>query len=102
MRRALNPVGKKGKLNKKANATMAKNFKGVQYCEARLKGCWGDVALSWAHHSKRRRLTPEELTVAALVCIPCHDQLEVLPAEEMKTRILELIAKRETAFEEAA
>lgn len=101
-RAELNRIGKKGKANKKANATLAKEFKGSHYCEARLQGCWGNVALSWSHHSKRRKLSTEELSEAALMCIPCHEQWEHLPPDELKANVKGLTAKRETELPEAA
>lgn len=100
--RRLKTIDKQGKINQKANAQLARDFKGPQYCEARLPGCWGDVALSWSHHSKRRKLSAEELTEAALMCVPCHEQWEHLPPEELKANVKGLIAKRETQLPEAA
>lgn len=101
-RRRLNALGKQGKVNRRANRILAATFKGSQFCEARLPGCWGNAALSWSHHSKRRKLSAEELTEAALMCVPCHEQWEHLSPEELKANVKGLIAKRETELPEAA
>lgn len=98
----LNRRGKKGKVNQKANATMAKEFKGDQFCEGRLPGCWGWNWLSWAHHSKRRKLSVGELTIAALLCVPCHNVIEAMKPEEMKSTILRIIDNRANRECEAA
>jgi hypothetical protein len=90
----LRRVGRKGRLNRQANRQMAKEFKGTQYCEGRLPNCWGWNWLSWAHHSKRRKLSIGELTIAALLCVPFHQIAERLPAAEMKTLILRIIEER--------
>jgi len=61
-------------------------------CELNYKGCWKDNALTFAHAEKRRKLTKEDLYKVALLCVPCHDQIEYLPAGEMK-RIVEGIIR---------
>jgi hypothetical protein len=81
---------------------MAQTFTGLHYCEARLPGCWGRNWLSWAHHSKRRKLAVEELEIAALLCVPCHNRIEVMKPEEMKETILRIIAGRDDRETEAA
>jgi hypothetical protein len=82
---------------------MAKEFKGSQFCEGRLpQVCWGWNWLSWAHHSKRRKLSVGELTIAALLCVPCHQIAERMPAAEMKALILRIIDSRANRETEAA
>lgn len=61
---------------------------GIQTCQLKFAGCWFDNALSFCHPAKRRNLTEGELYVVALGCTPCHDQLEVMPAADMR-RIVE-------------
>src|SRR5262249_46520372 len=65
--------------------------KGITRCQAGYPGCWGDRALSFAHARKRRHLRPGELEQAALVCVPCHQILERLPADEMYRIVMQLI-----------
>jgi len=55
--------------------------KGIRYCEARLKGCWVNNALSFAHRQKRIEYysKPELLgsfEETLLLCIPCHQKIE--------------------------
>src|ERR1035437_3184244 len=61
--------GKKGRASLDAVEQMKQGFAsvGIVECEGRLEGCWHNNALSFAHASKRRKLTPEELTQAALL-----------------------------------
>lgn len=92
--RAALKAGKQTYANKRANATLAKEFKGEHTCEAKLEGCLGQCWLSWAHPAKRRNLTPEELTTAALCCVPCHEKLERLSHEDMRVAVMEIIERR--------
>lgn len=62
--------------------------KGIITCQLKFAGCWFDNALSFCHAAKRRKLTPRDLYIVCLGCTPCHDQLEVMPPEDMK-RIVE-------------
>ena len=61
---------------------------GIITCQLKFPGCWFDNALSFCHPAKRRKLTPRELYVVCLGCTPCHEQLEVMPAADMR-RIVE-------------
>jgi len=61
---------------------------GIQTCQLKFAGCWFDNALSFCHPAKRRNLRQGEIYVVALGCTPCHDQLEVMPPEDMR-RIVE-------------
>jgi hypothetical protein len=103
-RTKLRTVGKRGRAWNRARRRIKPEYErsGNIYCEAGFKGCWRDNALSFAHHSKRRKLKAGELEIVALLCIPCHDIIEVWPAARVKGFILKLIARRETAFYEAA
>ena len=95
----LKKIGKKGRAWANARRKLKPVFErmGVVTCEAGLKGCWRDNALSFAHHSKRRKLKAGELEIVALLCIPCHDVIERYKPARMKRFILWLIGKRETA-----
>ena len=75
-----------------ARAELKKAFAavGITRCEI----CGTDWALSFAHARKRRNLAPGELYVCALICIPHHDELEVLPEAEMCARIHAIIDAR--------
>lgn len=64
--------------------------KGVTRCEM----CGTDNYLSFAHAQKRRKLNEAGLRVVALLCLRCHDRIEVLPAAEMETEVTTLITKR--------
>lgn len=68
--------------------------KGIKTCEAHFKNCWIDNALSFAHKDKRRNLTKEDLRDCALLCVPCHSKIEILPHAEMKKIIEDIISKR--------
>jgi hypothetical protein len=76
--------GKIGKINAKANREIDRilDAKGIMYCEVRLEGCAPAWALTRAHRHKRifYRSQPEKLwdfQQFALVCIFCHEKLEV-------------------------
>lgn len=94
MKRSPLKAGKRTIANRRANAVLAKTFKGERTCEAKLEGCWKTWALSWAHPAKRRKLSPEELTTAALCCVPCHQKLERLSHEDMRVAVMEIIERR--------
>jgi hypothetical protein len=66
----------------------------ITRCEFRYRGCWHDNALGFAHIKKRANLKPNELSIVALACNPCHDLLELLPEAEMEWRVKEVIAQR--------
>jgi len=66
---------------------------GVRTCQLRFAGCWFDNALSFCHPAKRRHLREGELYVAALGCVPCHEQLEVMPPEDMRRIVEKLFAE---------
>lgn len=67
---------------------------GITTCELQFTGCWRDNALGFAHAKKRRNLKPHELSEAILVCNPCHDQIELLPEQEMTRVVRDTIRKR--------
>lgn len=51
--------------------------KGITSCELKLKGCWGDNALGFAHRYKRRDPRCEHTFAGTiLACNPCHHQIE--------------------------
>lgn len=76
--RPIKQIGKKGKLNLKANLELKKTFAeiGITKCEIQLEGCW-KIIMGFAHGKKRRNLTPKELKKFAIGgCNPCHDKIE--------------------------
>lgn len=73
----------------------------VLTCELNYTGCWHDNGLGFAHAAKRRKLKPEDLQDVILACNHCHDQLEVMPAEEMHRIVIEKIADRTDRIMEA-
>lgn len=89
-------MGKKGYANKKANAILARDFKGEKYCEARFPhDCSGSEFLTWAHNMKRRK--NPDLLHAALLCRNAHECIEYLPPEDMKRIVDEIIERRKLA-----
>ena len=55
--------------------------KGIISCELKLKDCWGNEALSFAHRHKRRWYYAKEELLQSwkqviLACIPCHQVIE--------------------------
>jgi hypothetical protein len=85
--------GRKSKAWDKTRAELKKRFEkqGITFCES----CGSSFGLTFAHRLKRRFITtPEELYLVALLCLPCHQAVEVLPHEEMYRVITELIENR--------
>jgi 5-methylcytosine-specific restriction endonuclease McrA len=69
--------------------------KGITTCELRLPGCRFDDQLSFAHRVKRRFInTEEELRNVILVCIPCHNVMELQGHAKMARIFDSVIAKR--------
>lgn len=66
----------------------------ITACELRLKGCWKDNFLTFAHLAKRRKLTKEDLHIAVLCCINCHSAVEYMPAEKMREILQAAIDRR--------
>ena len=93
---SLKPIGKKGREWITAKAWLTRHFRyaGIMSCEARLKGCWGETALSWSHCKKRRNLLEGELYHVALLCVPCHQVYEAMSHDEMYTAIHAIINRR--------
>ena len=77
-RTPIKKLGKRGKMNKKANAILAKIFliEGTTWCEV----CGSKDFLTWAHRSKRRFYrSVEELAdpyEVLLLCGDCHREIE--------------------------
>ena len=68
---------------------------GITSCELGYPGCWKDEALGFAHGRKRRHLKGDEIeTLTILVCNPCHDRIETLPAAGMLAIVKSVIAER--------
>lgn len=95
-RSPLKRAGRKTKQWEKERAKLKVRFlvMGITRCELRLRGCWGDNSLGFAHARKRRNLKPHELGECVLACGPCHDQIEALPESEMAATVRGIIAKR--------
>lgn len=95
-RKRLNPVGKRGSEWLTARRWLKRHFRyaGITTCEAMLRGCYFDNALSFAHCKKRRKMLEGEIYHVALLCVPCHSVYEHLPHEEMHVKIHEIIERR--------
>ena len=91
-KRAINRVGPRTRESDKAREWLKREFNkvGIRTCQLRLAGCWFDTALGFAHPAKRRNLQDGELYIAALLCNPCHDIIEVGDPQEMR-RIVEML-----------
>ena len=89
-------IGKKGQDSLDAVEQMKKDFAeiGVINCEANLKGCWHNNALSFAHLDKRRYLSKEDLLVACLICVPCHTTIEAWKRDKMRSFLQDIIDRR--------
>ena len=107
-RKAKRPLGYSGRLKpgRKIKAWTAERRKlkvkyaqmGITSCELGYQGCKRDDWLSFAHGRKRRKLEGDELsTLTILACVPCHDKIEFLPADEMLTIVQGVIANRRRA-----
>lgn len=79
-------LGKRGSMNKKANAILKQKFLGAGI--TRCERCGTDNFLSFAHKLKRRYMnTAEELSdinTCLLLCIPCHNLVEYDKEESEK------------------
>lgn len=91
-RSPLKRLGKKGLAWEKCRRELKTKFKraGITFCER----CGYDNHLGFAHTKKRRNLGPGELSVVALLCNACHDQIEILPEPEMTKIVLDIITNR--------
>jgi hypothetical protein len=93
----LNKIGKKTRASLDAVAEMKLEYAavGITECEIKFpKICWRNNALSFAHLKKRRKLSKEDIKKTVLACIPCHDTVEIWPAEEMEQFLQDIINKR--------
>ena len=96
------PLKKRGKkVNEweKVRRGLVKAFDraGITRCELRYAGCWFNNALGFAHSLKRRNITtPEQMTECCLCCNICHDQIELLPENEMTFVVQEIIRNRKS------
>lgn len=96
----INPIGKKGKedIIARSENKRAMEEMGITTCEIRFEGCWHNNALSFAHPDKRRNLTREDLRVAIVACVPCHQIIEAWPHQKMKKFVLDIIKKRHESY----
>ena len=93
--------GKKTRANQRANRILARDFHGSRHCEATFPhDCTGSEQLTWAHNMKRRK--QPDPTHAALICRNAHDLIEILPPDEMRAIVDEIVASRQTQLPEAA
>jgi hypothetical protein len=52
--------------------------------QTRCQLCGSGMFLGFAHRLKRRYITTDdELSIAALLCVQCHEKLEYGPKDEM-------------------
>lgn len=95
-RSGLNPRGRKVKAWESARRKLKTRFTamGITSCELQYAGCWFDNALGFAHAAKRVKLKGDDLYYVILVCNPCHQKIEFLPAEEMKRIVDNVIQAR--------
>lgn len=63
---------------------------GITFCEI-CKSSWN---LSFAHSKKRRNIIGDEIYEVALLCVPCHMEIEKLGQVKMYPIIMEIIGKR--------
>jgi len=84
---AMNKRGARTKAWDAARAWLHRQFrlKGILTCQIRFPGCWFDREVYFAHPAKRRNLREGELYVVAKACNPCHDQLEIMAPERMRS-----------------
>lgn len=94
-------AGKKVRAWSKARRALKVEFMamGIVSCELRYEGCFVTDGLGFAHHSKRRKFKPEDMTTVILVCNFCHQIIEVLPPLDMFCLVNETIAGRASALE---
>ncbi len=69
---------------------------GITSCELQMEGCWKRNGLSFAHIDKRKNLLPGELMSVILACVPCHQKIEKLPSQKMRSIIEKIIENRIT------
>ena len=98
--RRINPVGKKGRANARANRERKPLYEKAEItrCEVRGPRCTPDNYLTWAHGRKRRNLKPGELEdFTVLACQNCHwDVLEKGGELKMTPLVQAIIDARET------
>ena len=89
---------KKGKIWLRIRKEKIAEFErlGITQCELRWDGCWGGSGLTLAHRLKRRKIQNEqEMGTVALLCVICHQKVEVMSADEMFKIITDVIERRE-------
>lgn len=91
-------IGKRTLKRRAMNARLKRMFVENGYpqeCELKLGKCQKTWALSWAHSKKSRFLiTDEDWLEAALACQNCHNEIECLPHDQMKTIVIRAISSR--------
>lgn len=90
--------GKKSRTWDYARAKLKRQF--LEWQITRCEQCGSSYSLSFAHRYKRRFITTEEeLLVCALLCVPCHQKIEVSGHENMLNAINEIIEQRNEQIE---
>ena len=89
--------GRKTREWEKVRAQLKIRFEriGITACEIRLKQCWGDYALSFAHTKKRADMLPGDIEKAVLACAPCHTAVEGMKKDAMQSLLEGIIAARQ-------
>lgn len=89
-------IGRKTQEWEDIRKTLKQEFEemGITTCELQLEDCWHNTSLTFAHFAKRRKLTKQDLTQVALLCTPCHQEIETLPADQMQFLIKGIIKAR--------
>ena len=102
IKRSLRPMkkaGKKARLREQINRPNRIRFAEMgllDVCEAKLKGCWPNGRLTWAHGKKDRHLTMHERKYLVIrACTVCHHHMdEQMSHDEMLTFVKNVIANR--------
>lgn len=75
--------------------------RGQTTCEGRFEGCMVNDGLTFAHSLKRRHITTKTLMrQVALLCVVCHQRIEVMGEAAMCRIVRQLIEKRMFQFYE--
>lgn len=95
----MNRFGKKAKLREQINRPNRARFAAMgllNVCEAKLKNCWPNGRLTWAHGKKDRFLTMEERKYLVIrSCTVCHHELdEQMSHDEMLAFVEGVIERR--------
>lgn len=95
------PVRKVSKRNwwipLRARLKVAFERAGITRCEMGRARCLGALFLGFAHSKKRRFIVSQkDRECVALLCVECHNFVELMPRQKMEETILNIIANRES------